>query len=315
METEILFRHFAGKATRLQQREISQWLSEDSDGNRHEEYRLARMMFEGLLMHCCDIAEAHVPKPSFSFKKTFAAAAAFVIAVSAGILAGRLTIGDDAQSQTITLNVPAGQSLSVTMGDGTEIWLNCGSTLEYPTVFGKDSRKVRLLDGEAFFKISEDPNRPFTVETFASDIMAMGTEFNVSAYEDRGVFSATLIEGKISVTPKSAYANGKEYILGTNESVTLKNGRMEIGHIPDPSAVTCWKDGLINVSGVPFDELMERFESAFDVSIAISRDDIPQIRYTRGKIRISEGIDHALAMLQLVTDFTWYRRADTIIIK
>lgn len=90
-----------------------------------------------------------------------------------------------------------------------------------------------------------------------------------------------------------------------------------VEHIDGPDAVECWTNGLIDITDIPFDQLMRKFELAYDVNIVIERDSLSQIRYTRGKVRISDGIDHALSMLALAADFTYEydRHAGEIVVR
>ena len=81
----------------------------------------------------------------------------------------------------------------------------------------------------------------------------------------------------------------------------MKDGHLYMERFGDPDAIECWTSGLIDVTGISFDRLMRKFELAYDVQIIIDRDDVPQIRYTRGKVRVSYRTcaRHAVACLRL----------------
>ena len=85
----------------------------------------------------------------------------------------------------------------------------------------------------------------------------------------------------------------------------MMNGRLVVASIEDSSSVICWRDGLVNLTDLPFDQLMKRFEKVYNVKIVIERSEMPQIRYSRGKVRVSDGVDHALEMLSRASDFNW----------
>lgn len=85
------------------------------------------------------------------------------------------------------MQAPNGQRLKLTLPDGTGVQLNSGSVIEYPSVFGKDVRRIRL-SGEAMFDVTHNEEQPFVVETFASDIRVLGTRFNVVANENASDF-------------------------------------------------------------------------------------------------------------------------------
>ncbi|WP_418164312.1 DUF4974 domain-containing protein, partial [Alistipes putredinis] len=83
--------------------------------------------------------------------------------------------------------------------------------------------------------------------------------------------------------------------------------------ITDPE-ILCWTEGLINISGLPFDELMEKFERAFDVKIDITLTTLPNIKNVSGKIRVNDGIDKALHILQYTADFSYRKDSDTNVV-
>ena len=76
----------------------------------------------------------------------------------------------------------------------------------------------------------------------------------------------------------------------------------------------CWTEGLISISGLPFDELMEKFERAFDVKIDITLTTLPNIKNVSGKIRVNDGIDKALHILQYTADFSYRKDSDTNVV-
>lgn len=86
--------------------------------------------------------------------------------------------------------------------------------------------------------------------------------------------------------------------------VRLINGHLVPSRVADLDAL-CWTEGYINIRNVAFEELMERFENAYDVHIVIDRAQLPSIGYASGKIRISEGVDFALHLLQQACDFSY----------
>ena len=216
--------------------------------------------------------------------------------------------------QQTLISVPAGQRMQMTLADGTLVHLNAGTTLEYPVVFSRKDRRVKLT-GEALFEVAHNAKHPFIVETFATDLQVLGTKFNVLADPNNEVFSTTLIEGKVKVTNRNDPA--ESIIMQPNDMVVLENGRLYKERVSD-FADLCWTEGLIHLKKMPFEELMATFERAFDVRIRIERTTMPQINVMSGEIRISDGVDYALHVLQLVSsEFTYTRdeKTNVIVIK
>ena len=91
--------------------------------------------------------------------------------------------GKSSRVEYNTLKTERGGEWNVVLEDGTKVYLNSSSTLEYPTSFTGDSRQV-VLEGEAYFEVTHDPDKPFIVKTSDMNIVVRGTSFNVNAYSD-----------------------------------------------------------------------------------------------------------------------------------
>ncbi len=97
------------------------------------------------------------------------------------------------------ITTPRGSQYSIVLPDGSKVWLNAASSLKFPVVFNGNERKIEL-DGEGYFKVAPDKNKPFKVVTGNQMVQALGTTFNVNAYSDEVVVSTTLVEGSVVVT-------------------------------------------------------------------------------------------------------------------
>ena len=205
--------------------------------------------------------------------------------------------------------------MQITLSDGTQMWMNSGTQVEVPVVFSRKCRELKLLEGEILLDVSKDASRSFIVDTWAGKVEVMGTRFDVLADRDENLFSTALLEGKVQVTSK--IDPDDKCILNPNDIATMVDGTLNVRRVKDVSAIDSWSIGLIDVTDVPFDILMKKFEKAFDVRIFIDRQDLPVVTYTRGKIRVSDGIVHALSVLQLASDFSYSfdRVTNTVIIR
>ena len=227
-----------------------------------------------------------------------AAAIALFLAVGNGWYQARQT-RLDLESLNTTINVPIGQRIEVTLQDGTRVCLNAGSSLEFPNVFSKHDRKVRL-SGEAMFDVMPDADCPFIVETYGYDVEVFGTRFNVEADAASTEFSTALLQGSVKVTDR---ASGTGFFLVPGEKAELVHGRLRRSPITN-SDEYLWTEGIISLQCDSFTELLKRMEKAYDVHFIIQYDKEPVVR-CRGKIRVSDGIEHALEILKLGTDFNY----------
>lgn len=303
MQTEELYRFLRGETTPEEDSKIEQWLDADRT-ERMRELDRVRFLFE-----CSQLQDA-VPSSRMKVFQTlhtralkYAAgvAAALLLAVGAAFTAHRMAY-DSLVEQRVVLQVPAGQRLELTLSDGTHLWLNSEATLEYPSVFARNNRTVKL-SGEALFEVTRDTERPFIVQTFASDITVLGTKFNVNADESRRQFSTTLFEGSVRLSNR-LFPNQKEVCMRPDEVVNLTDNILYVEQVKDDAAM-CWTQGLLSVTGLSFAELMEKFEQTFGVEIIVERKTLPEMANVGGKIRINGGIGNALRLLQYAADFTF----------
>ena len=312
-----MMKYFRGETSPEEEHRILSWV-EASPENKAE-FRKAHLLFDGLVLYG--------PKPEdmqsnadkkhwegWRFARHTVRIAAAIVGIIGAAYFGKIYYHRLLSKQQTLISVPAGQRMQMTLADGTLVHLNAGTTLEYPVVFSHKDRRVKLT-GEALFEVAHDAKHPFIVETFATNLQVLGTKFNVLADPNNEVFSTTLIEGKVKVTNRNDPA--ESIIMQPNDMVVLENGRLYKERVPD-FADLCWTEGLIHLKKMPFDELMAIFERAFDVRIEIEREPLPQIDVMSGEVRISDGVDYALHVLQLVSsEFTYTRdeKTNVIVIK
>jgi ferric-dicitrate binding protein FerR (iron transport regulator) len=119
-------------------------------------------------------------------------------------------------SSVVTKN---GNRTKIVLPDGSQVWLNAGSNLDYNnSVFNKDLREV-TLNGEAYFDVTKNADKPFIIHTKKMDIKVTGTTFNVRSYNDEKIAEASLIRGSIEVTLKDR--KDQKIILKPNEKISI----------------------------------------------------------------------------------------------
>lgn len=201
-----------------------------------------------------------------------------------------------------TVSVPAGQRVNLLLPDGTEIWLNARTTLKYPVSFN-DKERAMELDGEAYFNVVEDDERPFIVYTDKGSVAALGTDFNVEAYASSNEFITTLMEGNVKVTPKDNPAGALVLAPGRKAVWTGDSLRVET---VDDYAVYRWTEGLICFKDESIPAILKKFEKYYGVTIHVKNPSILHYCYT-GKFRHTDGVDYALRVLQKDVRFKYTR--------
>lgn len=164
------------------------------------------------------------------------------------------------------IEVPKGQRASLTLADGTKVWLNSQSKLTYPTRFSDKERNIRL-EGEAFFEVVREDHSPFIVHSPLLAIKVLGTKFNVKAYlSEKSV--VTLTEGKVEVETND---HGNKITLKPNEQVSYseKTGLMLEKNI-DAKMVKSWMKGEGAFVQQRLDEIVRELERKYNVKISIA---------------------------------------------
>lgn len=232
------------------------------------------------------------------------------VAISNGKVVYDKKQGENTEKENVLvwnkITVPRGAGLyQVALSDGSVIWLNSDSRLEYPEKFAKGERKVRVT-GEAFFDVVRDTARPFIVETECQSVTVLGTEFNVSAYQSEPVIT-TLVSGKVTVMP----VNGSEAVVlipGEQAVLDTKFGSIVVRQVNIDDVVS-WKNGVISIENMALSEILKVVSRAYDVDFAtdsLPADDI----ILQGSISSEETLDVFLAVLSKVADVKFKMRID-----
>lgn len=168
------------------------------------------------------------------------------------------------------VEVPNGGRTKLYMPDSSEVWLNAGSNLEYSNQYGHQSRTVKLR-GEAFFKITKNPDIPFIVQTDSVDIKVYGTSFNVRNFTDMSAIKVTLMEGSIALQLKSEKS---PFFLKPMEEMIFKKetGDLTVTTIEDNPAD--WRSGQLHFDSEPLRDIIRVLERQYNVTI---RTDNPQL--------------------------------------
>lgn len=319
MEKEIVYKYIIGDASLEEKEAVVRWI--DADKENMKEYLALRKLYNLTLWQ--QESDSVAPEKVSGMRKRSVAwvigrellkvAAIFAIAVSVVSLYNKSeseTVREEAVMQTIY--VPAGQRAELTLADSTKVWLNAKTTLTFPSHFADGSRNVRL-DGEGYFNVTRNENKPFIVETEQYDIEVLGTEFNVHAYKGNTLFETSLLNGSVRIESADHREN---ILLEPHKKAYAENGQLKTSPITQYDYFL-WKDGLICFDDNTINELFEKLQLYFDVKIIIENSRILKQRYT-GKFRTCDGVEHVLKTLQLRTKFKYEKKDDldsTIIIK
>ena len=306
MERETLYKFFEGTTSHEEEVAIRQWM-ECSHENKLL-FLKERKLFDSMLLlgREEDIQKEKIRgKIRISSLRTQVLKVAAIVAITLGCAYGYEQIEKNRTQLAIqTIYVPAGQRVNITLPDGTNVWLNSQTTIKYPAIFEKTKRQI-ILDGEAYFDVAKDKNRPFTVQTNKCNLEVLGTKFNVDAYSDKDEFETTLMQGSLKVI--SNINSSDNLTLSPDKKVYLHKGKLFVKHVDDYNPYR-WREGLICFKNESFASIMKEFEKYYGVNIQIQNKKGQKYFFT-GKFRMTDGIDYALRVLQQDIKFK-YRRDD-----
>ncbi|MGN7722088.1 FecR family protein [Chitinophaga sp. 22620] len=190
-----------------------------------------------------------------------------------------------------TLATPPGGQYRLRLPDGTEVWLNAASSIRFPVTFSKNERKVELT-GEAYFEVAQNASAPFTVSVNKqTEVLVLGTAFNVNAYTDEHNVTTTLLSGKVKVT-----AGNEGVQLSPGQQAVSTGGRLEVSRDVDVDKVVAWKNGLFNFQDASLAEVMRQLSRWYNIAI-VYENGIPDMEFY-GKMQRDMPLSAMLKMLE-----------------
>lgn len=205
------------------------------------------------------------------------------------------------------LIIPYGKRSRITLADGTQVWLNSGSTLEFPSTFTENTREVRL-SGEMYIEVAPDKNKSFYVHTNNFNLKVYGTKFNVSSYSG-SASSVVLVEGSVSLQSTGM----RELFLSPNELAIYSEGNGDFHtRTVDVMPFISWKDGYLTFNDTPMTEVVRQIERYYNLSFNFDDSITFQGLTCTGKIILSDNLDNMMTALSLISE-TEFKREDKLI--
>lgn len=208
--------------------------------------------------------------------------------------------------QTHTLTIPRGQSYEVILCDGTKIWLNANSRLIYPTAFINNERVV-YLEGEAYFKVTPNKQKPFIVKTQTMQTRVLGTEFNIRCYnpEDSHI---VLIKGKVEV---SNTKGGAYTTLVPGEDAHLQaDGNFILTEV-DLDNYIYWKDGYFYYDDMTLKEIMQNLGRWYNINIEFRNEEAMNYKMHFVADR-KQSLEYTIELLNSMKKVTVTQRSNTL---
>lgn len=165
-------------------------------------------------------------------------------------------------SRLMSLSTPKGGTYQLALPDGSKVWLNAASTVKYPSHFNGDERVVQL-EGEGYFEIAKDTERPFKVRSKGQEVEVLGTKFNVSAYADDADVRTTLVEGAVQIVNRQSSIINR---LQPGEQ-SIVNGAASVINAVNTDLYTAWKDGFFYFDRLPTRAALTQLARWYDLEL------------------------------------------------
>lgn len=277
-----------------------------------------------------EMETGEAPRRKFRFTKWMAAA------ITAGIIVSTWAIWQFKQQP---IPQPAneivahkGSRTRTLLPDGSIVWLNAGSTLSYDPVFDGPKREI-ILNGEAFFDIAPQANRPFIVHAGNIDIKVLGTAFNVKSYADDHTVETTLLRGLVQLSRKDK-PDEKPILLKPHQKLVMEKEMKEedagkkddIDRMPVQSVLqldsnlqefelpeTAWIYNRLEFRGDGFPELAKKLERWYNITIHFEDEAVQSLTFN-GSLE-NETVEQAFRALQVAVPFSFTIKGNELFIR
>lgn len=324
MRIELLHRLIAGTTTEEENRQLMEWFRQCAS---KEEFF---MLFETAWKESPDEMPRDVQermyrrlsweldekktktillRSRFSWKVWPQIAVACIIIVL-GLVNYRMS---DKQKQLSTQNfmvlAEKGQRAFITLPDSTKVWLNSDTKISYPADYGLKERNVTLV-GEAYFEVAKNPDKRFIVEAKGMQVEALGTSFNVNAYQNDNKIIASLFSGSVRVSYDRHVA-----ILKPHESVKVDLLNRSFSRYKEESMqnIALWRKNEITFDGESLEEITHIMSRLYNTTICIEDESLKKVCYI-GTIR-NNNLENFIDIISLTTPVVYENKGDTVFLR
>jgi len=242
-----------------------------------------------------------------SFGKVLLRAAAAILLLVA--VAYWIWKPDNEADAFVAISTGAGERKEITLPDGSIVWMNESSRLEYPRDFKK--RQV-MLDGEAFFDVRKANGQTFTIRSGEALTTVLGTSFNVRAYPEEGGVEVTVKTGKVEL--KAGDAKENRVLLSPGDAGVFEKSRKQVVKIETRNDNSdAWKTRSMIFDDTPVAEVIQTLERYFEVDIEVSNEAILKCQF-RLDLRQDPKLDDILKLMDFTMDLKVVKQKDKYIL-
>lgn len=196
------------------------------------------------------------------------------------------------------LSIPRGGEYRIELEDGTKVWINSASRLQYPVVFSGDTREV-YLEGEAYFEVRRDSSRPFIVHAGEQKVTVLGTSFGITCYTNDVNDYTTLVSGKVKVELEQ----GKQVFVlepGTQVEYNKENGMVRERRV-DVAEFVAWKEGKYVFKQKRLEDILSTLSRWYDFEVFYQNSEMKEVLFS-GELRRFDDFNYLLRLIERTSD-------------
>ncbi|MBT2561877.1 FecR domain-containing protein [Pedobacter sp. ISL-68] len=208
-----------------------------------------------------------------------------------------------------TISTPNGGEWQIQLPDGSTVWLNAASSIQYSLNIGTAKQRLVKLDGEAYFEVAKNAVHPFIVETDKQSVEVLGTHFNINSYKDERVTKTTLLEGSVRVSHNTT--NESEVLKPGEQSLVSVSG-MDVKEVNVDEAIA-WKNGYFMFNNERQESILRKVARWYNVEIEYADQDAKDVMYY-GTVSRFEKISKVLTKLEQTGQVRFDIKAGKVIV-
>ena len=218
----------------------------------------------------------------------------------------QITYSEATTVSTHSLITPRAGEYRLVLPDGSSVFLNSDSRLDFPTAFTGNERRV-YLSGEAYFSVATQTDRPFVVSTPCMELIVTGTSFNLSSYPEEAAIT-TLVKGSLSISNrqhKDIQLNAGQQAVFADESSPAEIAYVNTSHF------TSWVDGLLIFHDMSLAELAKRIERWYDVEVGFADSVSPGVHFT-GAMQKDKPVGYLIDLIEQTSEVSFLAKENTL---
>lgn len=322
---QLLDKYLAGECSVEEKNRVDEWISHvNRDGNEwttmseHKRHQYLKAIYKNLTDKIREtpnlVGTSNVGNISNkrSYRLSFIlAAASILILIGVGGVLFSIISSKRVQPQTnyISISTSVGIVKEITLADSTHVWLNAMSSLHFPQDFGNKNREV-YLNGEAFFEIAHDPDKPFIIHTQHTITRILGTSLNINAYPSENDIQVTVVSGKVEVNTDNnnviLHAGQAAVCSKTDNQLIKKN-------ITKAADYALWRSGTLVFHHTPLSEVIRTLQRVYNMEFIVENKAIGKYQLS-GHFDVHQSVKMTVRAICLSVDANYSIKDDTVTI-